>query len=1401
MCSVPVMALFGIENSHTSFRLCEVARCDTLGKVMEKYGPDDWGDEATNIVVKVSHSKSSSFDQFHLNNSVDLVLMVLKTDVLWMKFEKVLPPPTKMPTRNAFEVLCSAQAHKFLPEKLSDPFNQKLSLFNTVVDKFRELKVGFSVDECAPRLRNKKTGAATELAYDVADILWRLKMSEIPLKNRSLWSKIPEEIGSLIKVEKKAHHDRVGVTQSSSQNFAVHIREVADRALFSQQNLSSFKLALLGVADIFADLADVLKIEAEKVKTRGENLMKVSTAAEAVAKQIGEREKVSLLEKGSALMTHSLVIKIVKMMDKNYNKPTNISVFLPTNRFSRSTFLHRTLPRQIPKRTVLWSFDNGRNAPQSIFAYTVVEDETQQQIFDKIAGLRPELLSLQKFYFPREFYHQFYDQAGSVTGISKQNFKLLSAMVMGDSRKMAGDVQERFEEAMMSGDPDFVFDLRFFNGREIQFQEFLAEFRAAVEEFMVEDRGRHEKKYDVTIISKVSFGFSLKSVFEEVCRKVQSKNPNCPIPKSESFLSRYLIPRTRAAAESASVSQPLIPLKLAMQQKVIEKPNVDAYYNAAFYKYLRSFAVELGSDKVTMIGWDDKTGVDIGEPEQPTAATQNPGKSWVHTGKSVGEGQHSFHKTNITPSVRLVHEIPEDMNGSFFRGDPQVSIKDAIFEHSTSARHATELMQMFQVKPELLKPVLILTNDGGVDHTIRHSRNVVAMLAIFLHFPQILMLTNFQMAAYRSAYHPVEKLNCVLNLSWNGICLSREVLKDPVLEKAFAGCSSMEDARKLAIKHPGLKKAVKNSIQPSINILEERAKQGSLKGNYFETFNAASEEDIQKFLAIVQSVDPEFDVGEFQDKKKPYNYSPTIKSYIDEHVTTTHYAITFKRHKEMSAEFLSEVCPQVSWSVPLEPVSCPVLEDKKSEKFVTYDDLKMLHVKDYEDTCRPGKHFKTPANIPFPKNKQRALYGCQVEVVCDSCGKRRVVYLKFKPSGADISAAKFALRNTRYVCGGRLSSFGRSLAVMEEISDVHKGITVIDDEIDNESIEEEEAPAAAVEITSTVDEMEVDDIVMFNEKDDWQPAAFLTDYVEDEMVDSKSEEPAPKKSKKFVIYSSSDSEDESNQVPPQLHDGHHFMSSLQSLQGSSEGKGPCSFCVKVSETGHTCKVCSKRCCNLCNKVEVVEELSDILCPDCFKSDEDDDKVNKRMRGRGRSVVKTGKILIPLQRKGRGRPRKEISSQESTVKRGRGRPKKDVSQVEGTNDDLNEGSSVHVDGNHNDAPSEEILTELRIIGSENILSKIFVSEAMTCDDSIEPHLYDILESEGRPLPCFYCGEEDHRKLFSVMTEEDFPLCKACHNLGRGAGTRRKSRVIKPKPVKPKKITMKKKKPLKRRNLID
>ena len=775
----------------------------------------------------------------------------------------------------------------------------------------------------------------------------------------------------------------------------------------------------------------------------------------------------------------------------------NISVLLPANKSSRSSILHRTIPSQAPEKFVVWSFENASLAPRSLFAIPVDQEDTTAQIFEKISSMRPDLLNQQKIFFPKEFYQQFYDQVGAVTGISAQELKLTSSMIIGDARKFDGDVQERFGEAIMTGDPDYVFDLRHFNGREIKFKQFLDEFRSAVEEYMVEDRGRHEMQYDGTVVSKVTMGFSLRNVFQEVCRKVKEKLPNCPLPQSEHFLHRYLIPRTRAAAQSLTRQAPLIPLKLASQQKVIEKPNIDAHYNAAQYKYLKSKAVEHGNRVVTLVGWDDKTGVDVGEPHQPTAATQHTGKSWIHQNAVAGEGQHSFHKTNLTPSVRFVHTIPIDISGSFYRGQPQVALKDAIFQPSNSARHATELSQMLNSHPELVKPALFVTNDGGSDHTIRYERNVVAMLAVFLNFPEIHLLINFQLAAYRSAYHPVEKLNCLLNLSWNGLSLSREVLEDEVLERVFASCNSMKDVRKAAEKHPGLVDAVLSSLKPSVKLLEDRAKQANLKDNFFETFEPDSEQHIKQCLALLLEIDTDFDVDDYLDKSKTYHYSPTIKAYLEKHAVFTYYSISFKRNEDLSPDFLRLKFPDIDWVTSLEPLSCPILDKDNPGKFLSYEDIKKVE-KDFSDKYQPAKHQKTPSNIPFSKNKQRALYGASVEVVCEQCGKRRVVYFKYKPTKDQLREATEAVEYIRYICGGRMSSFGRSLAVMEETT----GGKIVDvvDEIENDEMQSELVPTipAAVEAAeeSKIDASEVSD----QDMDDFSAEDELFDYNSNSLV-------------------------------------------------------------------------------------------------------------------------------------------------------------------------------------------------------------------------------------------------------------------------------------------------------------
>ena len=98
--------------------------------------------------------------------------------------------------------------------------------------------------------------------------------------------------------------------------------------------------------------------------------------------------------------------------------------------------------------------------------------------------------------------------------------------------------------------------------------------------------------------------------------------------------------------------------------------------------------------------------------------------------------------------------------------------------------------------------------------------------------------------------------------------------------------------------------------------------------------------------------------------------------------------------------------------------------------------------------------------------------------------------------------------------------------------------------------------------------------------------------------------------------------------------------------------------------------------------------------------------------------------------------------------------------------------------------------------DNILTKVFVDESLTCSSPIESHVYDVLLARGSHLPCFYCGEKEEQKMALKLTDESFPLCIFCQKKGLGAGTRRRPRAITVKPKnkqKPKKRAPRKPKP--------
>ena len=847
------------------------------------------------------------------------------------------------------------------------------------------------------------------------------------LEGRDQLVRVPDCVQELLGFWKESHHKEKITQQFLGQLIKSIQMETVKSVMVSGGILSKLRAGLMDTLPILEQHIEYFIAMSER---KSKKTTEATNAVECVTENIGEREKITIVEIGSEECQCEDLKKIVNLLlTKDFYEPINISTVLPVNRKKRYKVLNIYLRRQTPVKLGLWAFDNHGTAPQSIFAFLVNLEDNVTDIMKHVMSLRVELLKQQKIYYPIEFRQQMKHYSLSIVNLSTAPMKMLMSMILGDDRASTAGaarklVGERALDAILSGDDDLAYDLRAFNGRETKYVSFLEVIRRTVQQFLAEAKNRWQESYDGTVVSNLSMACSLPALFQLCIKNAQKEDPSMPIPSSEKFICRYLYPRTAAAAAAVSSSETLIALRWALQQKILEKPNSDSYYNMSQYKSLKSFAVALGNDIVTMVATDDKAGIDVGEPGLPIVACQHPGKSWIPSQLRLGEGQHSFHKFNLTPSVRLVHELPLQVEGSFYRGKPQLTLKDAVFEPSSGARHFTELSKSLDVNTQDKKPVMIITNDGGPDHNIHHERNKAALLAFFLNNNHILFLANFQIAANRSAFHPVEKLNCIINLALNGVALERDELGDPNFEKILKNCSSMLDIRKTAAENQGLVNEVAESLKVSKEIIEKRVRLASLKENKFEVFTSATKAEIESFMDILKTVDPDFNTDEYLDTKKKFHMTGLLRDYYDEVSTDCYYCITLMRHRNMSADFLNTLYPTLNLPFDLHPIPCPVKDKEDPEKYLKFEQLYFGNNRNYSDHERPGRFEKKTHNIPFPKSIVRALYCNDIHMVCAGCGKRRVVYSQYKPTFANVEHAKILLEGMRYECGSSLCSFG-----------------------------------------------------------------------------------------------------------------------------------------------------------------------------------------------------------------------------------------------------------------------------------------------------------------------------------------------------------------------------------------
>ena len=143
--------------------------------------------------------------------------------------------------------------------------------------------------------------------------------------------------------------------------------------------------------------------------------------------------------------------------------------------------------------------------------------------------------------------------------------------------------------------------------------------------------------------------------------------------------------------------------------------------------------------------------------------------------------------STLIPTVLLSHEIPNNIDNSWYRGVPYVYLKLAATEPSFALRKASEVKWVLISKfgENNIPPIVILYTDGGPEHRATFLSVKIAMTALQRALNAVLLVA-LRTASGHSFRNPVEKVNCILNLGLYGIGVMRQsIYEDMVFEKMF----------------------------------------------------------------------------------------------------------------------------------------------------------------------------------------------------------------------------------------------------------------------------------------------------------------------------------------------------------------------------------------------------------------------------------------------------------------------------------------------------------------------------------------------------------------------------------------------------------------------------------------
>ena len=408
-----------------------------------------------------------------------------------------------------------------------------------------------------------------------------------------------------------------------------------------------------------------------------------------------------------------------------------------------------------------------------------------------------------------------------------------------------------------------------------------------------------------------------------------------------------------------------------------------------------------------------------GEPDSPVSAIARNRPALTTSSAILGACDHDFTKFDLTPSVYLLCDIPDDSLGSFYRGQPVFILKDSVFQPSSPFRHMAEMGRIIKdVRgQDDVPPVMFLYHDGGPDHRLVYYSVMISYICVF-KWLNLDFLAAVQTAPYNSWMNPCERLMSILNLALQGVSTKRQECA-PDMQSALSSCESMAEIRKAAESRPGLQTAVQECLKPMITEIEARFSRLQLKDTCFKKGEVASNDQVECLWSFASAIDSQLSIE--KTTKKEIMKAKSFLEFVDKHCRQRHYSFQIRKCSDpLCCSPLR--CPQTVFD------SLHWLPDLMLDK-------DKAHYKVFQDVF--GKTTSEADRPSIAQSKQREEHPSsnytaakvRSTVKCLACDKPRCVYSeKMSTYKENKSIVTLAAEVNFYVCGSPLIPDSHPLA-------------------------------------------------------------------------------------------------------------------------------------------------------------------------------------------------------------------------------------------------------------------------------------------------------------------------------------------------------------------------------------